>query len=188
MAQVPPPAPRYMQLDAAARALKSPSGSRGAVRSRLNAALARNPRNASLLIDRAFFLFSGGDKNEAERDYARAMTLVPADDELVRRALWAWGWSLFNGGDDARALEKWQKAAEHHGGQPYWVPYTYPLALWRMGQKELALDYFHAAVASEPSWGNPAGFAENTRHWQDVERNTGSEVLQAWIARSQAGR
>lgn len=161
------PADEYTDPDPSASAIHPGPGRFANFRRAIDAHLRKNPRNVTALAQRAYIHYATGYLEHGERDYTRALELSADDPMLQRRVLWSWGWSLWIAEQPQAALRQWQLAEKQHGGHPFWVPYTYALVYWQLGQKELALAYYAAAVRSDARWGNAAGFAEKTGHWRD---------------------
>ena len=178
------PADQYVDQDPAAMAFHPGPGRFADYRRFIDAHLRKNPRNVNALAQRAYIHYATGYLEHGERDYARALEFAADDPALQRRVLWSWAWSLWIAEQPQAALQRWQQAERQHGGHPFWVPYTYALAYWQLGQKELALAYYAAAVRSDARWGSAAGFAEKTDHWRESEQAIGRELFAAWTAAS----
>jgi tetratricopeptide (TPR) repeat protein len=176
------PAARYIPLP-----INVPPGSAQIQRLRLiERALRRHPDHPALLRERAFIRYKRGEVDAAEADYARALQ-VAGDDALLRRhVLWSQGWSRFDAGNDASALAVWREAADLHGGQPFWWPYTAALAEWRLGRRNEAVALYDRAVRGMPVWGTEEGFIARTRYWPEHQFATATAVFQAWQARKAA--
>ena len=113
----------------------------------------------------------------------------PAPSRRLRHAHWNYGWALFSSADNAGALQHWQAAAELHGGHPTWVPTTFAIGLWLTGHNDRAIEYYAAAVASDPDrWGEAGGVAEATRDWSANEKLAIEAVQAAWRSRRDAAR
>ena len=57
------------------------------------------------------------------------------------------------------------------------------LSLWSLGRKEEAVQWYAAAVRSEPQlWNTTAQFARLLPDWRDAERAVLTEVQAAWAA------
>jgi hypothetical protein len=73
------------------------------------------------------------------------------------------------------------KAEELHGGNPLWAPTTYAIGLWAAGEKDKAVEFYKAAVRSNPRrYGTASGLAETTRGWDPDQRQTIEAVYTAW--------
>ena len=176
----------YIGGDPAASALQAPPGQRAGFRQRLEATLRQNPRNSVALSHRAYLFALAGDLERALRDYDAALQWA-GDDRVYRRSvLWSRGWTRYNLGDTRLAMADWDQAAQMHGGRPYWVPYTFALGYWTLGEKALALQWFDAAVQANPAWGQDAGFAQKTGHWRPAPKAVMGELFATWKQRPQA--
>jgi Tfp pilus assembly protein PilF len=181
---VPPPDAVYADDDPAAIAIRAQPGGRADLRRRLDAAIRARPDDVLALTHRANFHYAGGHGAEGQRDYERAFALTAPGGEAQRHVLWSWGWALFNAGDADQALQKWRASAVQAApARPFWVPYTYALAHWKLGQPDMAVAWFDAAVRSNPSWGTAEGRAARTAKWRHAEKAMLVEVAAAWEAR-----
>lgn len=177
----------YTTRDPAAIALHPGPGNKAQFRRRLDAALRANPRDANALLHRAYLHYAGGHAQEGNRDFERALALAGPGTEAHRRTLWSWGWSLFQAGDPAQALEKWNASAAQAPRPPSWFPYTVALAHWKLDQRDDALAWFDAAVRSDPQWGDAQGRAERSSRWREAEKVVFAELVAAWEARKGNG-
>jgi len=63
------------------------------------------------------------------------------------------------------------------------MPPTLALSLWSIGRKDEALQWYGAAVRTEPQqWNNAGRLASLLPDWSDAERATLAEVQAAWSA------
>lgn len=167
----------YADSDVAARATGVRQGGKAEYRRQLNLAIQQNPRNVIALCNRGYVRSLAGDYSGANEDYIRALANADPKSAKYRHILWSLGWSQFNVGDDNAALLFWERAEQHHGGSPYWVPYTVAISYWRLGEKEKALAYYHLAVKSNPDWGTDAGVEKMTSHWKKAEKKVHVELF-----------
>jgi tetratricopeptide (TPR) repeat protein len=167
----------YGDSDAAARSIGPRAGDKAAWRRHLNAVIQKYPRDVVALTGRAHVRTLAGDFEGANEDYLRALANADPKSSDHRHILWSLGWSQFNIGDDASALDYWAKAEQQHGGAPYWVPYTVALSYWRLGKKEIALGYYQLAVLNNADWGTIDGVKKMTRHWKPMEKKVHSELF-----------
>lgn len=179
-----PDAGVYDDEDPAAMHLQAPPGMRSQLRARVNAALAKNPRNAPALVHRAYFFLQSGDVDRAMRDFDAAVLAAEPGSVYERNVLWSRGWANYDLGRYQETLQDWQRAARLHGGHPYWLGYSYALLYWTTGEQDAALAWFDAAVAATPEWGTREGLADKTKFWNPVQR----ERMQAMFAAWQGGR
>lgn len=123
---------------------------------------------------------NAGSALDAARSHAGRRT------GTLRHVLWSAGWSYINLGDYDSAARAWSESAELHGGQPYWLPYSMAVLAELDQQRELAVQWYDAAVRSQPRWGSAEGVAQSTSHWQRKESAAIERVFHAWRAAEQA--
>lgn len=178
---VPPPAGIYADGDPAAvrPALLDPQDRNA--RRQLDQVLRSNPDNVPARVLDAWMQFERGSRPRALQAFNDAIRSAPEGSLPLRHAHWNLGWALFASADNAGALEHWQAAAQLHGGHPSWVPTTFAIGLWLTGHSERAIEYYQAAVDSDPDrWGDAAGVAEATREWGANEKLAIEAVQAAW--------
>lgn len=178
----------YRDSDAAALASRAGPGNKGQWRHKLNVAIMNNPNDAFALSQRAYMRSIAGDLAGSEKDYLRALESADKKTVTYRHVLWSLGWAKFNMGDDKSAIDYWGQAEQHHGGSPYWLPYTVSLAYWRLGEKELALVYYAMAVNSDLAWGLPDKVLQKTHHWKDGEKKVHGELFAEYLKRAEIAR
>ena len=114
--------------------------------------------------------------------YVQALASAPATGTLGRLVRWNYAWDLHRAGDSKAALELWAELARGFG-QPAWLPPTLAMALWENERKSEAVQWYAAAVRTEPGlWGNPANFRALLPDWRDEDRARLAEVFAAWQA------
>lgn len=119
--------------------------------------------------------------------YADAEKNAPGTSVPGRMVRWNHGWDLFRQGDAEAALVQWHSAQQGLRGNASWVPPTYALALWTLGRKDEAVQWYAAAVRTEPQrWTTSDGYAQALPGWRDSERATLAQVQQAWAAQPPA--
>ncbi|MBB5207468.1 tetratricopeptide repeat protein [Chiayiivirga flava] len=178
---VPPPEGIYADGDPAAvrPALLDPQDRNA--RRQLDQVLRTNPDNVPARVLDAWMQFERGSRPRALQAFNDAIRSAPEGSLPLRHAHWNLGWALFASADNAGALEHWQTAAQLHGGHPSWVPTTFAIGLWLTGHSERAIEYYQAAVDSDPDrWGDAAGVAEATRAWGANEKLAIEAVQAAW--------
>lgn len=173
----------YRDRDPAALYYAAPPGRNAQFRRNLNAHIRANPRNAAALIQRAFLHHASGDIEEGDRDFIRVIEITADDPLLRRRALWSLGWSAFNRDEPRQAMAFWQQAADTYDGRPGWLPYSMAVAAWTAGDEALALDWYDAAVRSDPQWRQAEGVESRTLRWKPREREVVQWVFKAWSMR-----
>lgn len=180
----PPPAERYTDPDPSAHAVIVVPRHKLDLMAQLDR-LAQGPAdNWRAHVQRGFERAPRGQTDGMREDYAIALAQTEGRPADTRTVLWSYGWALQVNGKHAEALVEWRKAELAHGGRPFWVPYTYAVALWSANRKDEALAYYEAAVRSEPEkWSTEAGVARWTLHWGPLERGSIDEIHAAWSAR-----
>ena len=131
----------------------------------------------------AHLIMAAGRADLGRELYDAAVSQLTRTDGLYRPVLWNYGWDLLRAGDAAGALKHWGALQASRGTAASWMPPTFALALWRAGRKDEALDWYAAAVRTEPNqWISTARYAELLPDWKDSERATLAEVHAAWVA------
>ena len=180
-----PPAASYPDSDPAAVRPDMLDPQDRSARQNLEQVLRRAPKNVPAKVQNAWLLLARGTRQRGYDAFEDAIRSAPANSLPLRHAHWNYGWALFAGADVPQALEHWQLAAQLHGGHPTWVPTTFAVGLWLTGRSDLALDYYGAAVKSDPDrWGEASGLAEATRNWGANEKLAIEAVHAAWRARN----
>lgn len=106
-----------------------------------------------------------------------------AGSSMGRAVIWNYGWDLLHAGDAAGALGQWSMLAGASLGGPSWVPPTLALGLWQAGRKDEAVQWYAAAVRTEPEqWSHAANFATLLPDWSTQDREALAQVLAAWQA------
>ena len=112
--------------------------------------------------------------------YAQVLASVPATGALGRSVRWNYAWDLHRAGDSKAALEYWVELARGYG-QPAWLPPTLALTLWENDRKSEAVQWYAAAVRTEPNlWNDPANFNTLLPEWREQDRQRLVEVYNAW--------
>lgn len=185
----PPPAALYADNDPAA-VRPDPLDPRDRdARRQLDQVLKSNPGNVPARVLDAWNLFERGNRGRATQAFEDAIKTAPPGSLPLRHAHWNYGWALFASADNAGALSHWRTAADLHGGHPTWVPTTLAIGLWLTGHTDRAIEYYAAAVASDPDrWGEVTGVAEATRDWSANEKLAIEAVQAAWRSRRDTNR
>ncbi|HZH42564.1 MAG TPA: tetratricopeptide repeat protein [Lysobacter sp.] len=181
---LPRPAEFYFDPDAGAHRSIEVVRERGdAAVQRLLKTIERKPDDAAAeRIQLAHLAMTEGRTELGRRLYAEAHARIDRSHAFWRALVWRHGWDLYRAGDAQGALEQWRVLAQGriHGA---WMPPTFALALWTLGRRDEALQWYAAAVRTEPErWSTPAGFAELLPDWREEERARLAEVQQAWAA------
>jgi tetratricopeptide (TPR) repeat protein len=188
-AELPVPFEAYGEDDPAAVAPKRVDPTDNRSRKMFEQVLQYDPENVTARIQNAELLISRGVRQRGLDEYAYALRLAGTDEKKLRTVYWNYGWALFAGGEARGAISQWMQAERLHGGRPEWVPTTYAMGLWAAGEKDLALQFYRAAVRSFPRrWGVAAGVQEATRGWTPKQKLTIEQVYAAWRENVGAGR
>ena len=170
----------YRDRDPAAMGYHARPGQKNKLRNAVRRTLKKDPQNVAALSQRAYWHAESGDIESAQRDYEAAMAASTDNPANRARVHWSRGWSRYGQGDVPGALADWSQAERLHGGHPFWVPYTYALAYWTLGDQDRALTWYDVAVASNPSWGDEAAMKKRSSFWKDREKEKLQALFAAW--------
>lgn len=138
------------------------------------------PESATSLVDRAWDKSREDDRAVAVALFELALTR-PDSNMPVDRIHWSYGWAMFNLNDHACALAHFDLARKVAPERVRWVPSTFAVTYWQMGQRDIALRWYDEAARNEPACWIDARAAERcTRHWLRPERRALGELLTAW--------
>lgn len=184
---LPKPAEFYFDADAnTARPIVAVRESGDAAVERLLKAIKRNPRALEERAQLAHLAMVGGRPELGKELYAAVFGALDSNHSLLRSARWNYGWDLYRSGDAAGALAQWEPLVSQYGARPptaSWMPPTLALVLWQLGRRDEAVQWYAAAVRTEPTqWRTAAQFATLLPDWRDDERATLAEVQRAWAA------
>src|SRR3546814_13837828 len=88
---------------------------------------------------------------------------------------------MCRGGDVAAALSRWREAGIETYNIPGWVPTTLSIVLWTLDRREEAVQWYAAAVRTEPMhWRDPANLPALLPDWREEDRAKLAEVAAAW--------
>jgi tetratricopeptide (TPR) repeat protein len=179
---LPRPAEFYFEADAGTtRSIVAVKGADPV--GRLLKAVERDPGARAEAAQLARLAMDGGQVEIGETFYRRALTGLPANSALWRPVMWNYGWDLYRAGRHADALQCWTSLVTVRSTSAAWVPPTLALALWTAGRKDEAVQWYAAAVRTEPQlWSQPANLPRLLPDWREPERATLAEVLAAWAA------
>ena len=150
-------------------------------RQMLEQVLQYDPENVSARIQNANLMIARGLRQRGLGEYEYVRRVAQSDPKKLRQVIWNYGWALFETGDARRAIAEWMEAEKLHGGHPIWVPTTYAVGLWAAGDRDLAVQFYRAAVNSNPRrWGEERGLGEATRDWKPNEKVAIEAVYAAW--------
>ena len=185
---LPRPVEFYFDEDAATtEPLAAPAALDEASVQRLLRSAGRDSRARAELARVAHVAMAEGRTDLGRSLYQRALAGLDAVSNLSRPLHWHYGWDLYRAGDHAAALEHWATSARR--GSPAWVPPTFALGLWKLGRREEAVQWYAAAVRTEPQrWNDARNLPKLLPGWRDDERATLAEVHAAWAANPPAWR
>lgn len=154
------------------------------VHGRLLQLIERNARNADQArAQLARALMRSGREETGRAMYTQLLDALPARAPMRSSVHWNYGWDLYRAGKPDDALAQWVLATEGRLLKPSWVPPTLALGLWRADRRDEAVQWYAAAVRTEPqAWNDPARFPQLLPDWTDAERATLTEVFTAWRA------
>lgn len=114
--------------------------------------------------------------------YEQAVSGTASNSSIGRVVRWNYAWDLYRNGDFAQAFGLWNELAGGFGG-PAWLPPTMALSLWSLDRKADAVQWYAAAVRTEPNlWSDPANYASLLPDWGEQDRQRLVEVYNAWQA------
>lgn len=114
--------------------------------------------------------------------YEQAVSGTASNSSLGRVVRWNYAWDLYRNGDFAQAFGLWNELAGGFGN-PAWLPPTMALSLWSLDRKADAVQWYAAAVRTEPNlWSDPANYASLLPDWGEQDRQRLVEVYHAWQA------
>lgn len=180
---MPAPQEFYFDSDLAAAPMVAMQGEGDELVTQLVRLRERGRRAVEATVQLASVASTQGRAELADQLYGEALKEAPAQSSAGRSVRWNYGWDLLRQGKPEAALEQWLSSTSNARSKPSWVPPTYALALWRMGQKQEAVQWYAAAVRTEPSqWSTSANYAQLLPQWREDERASLAEVQQAWAA------
>lgn len=180
---LPAPQEFYFDADPAAERVSVAEGEGDALVNQLMRQRERGRKALEATVQLAGVAIAQGRPELGQQLYAEAMQAATATSPAGRMVRWNHAWDLFRQGQAEAALEQWQAAAGALRGNPSWVPPTYALALWQLGQKDEAVKWYAAAVRTEPAqWSTADRYAALLPSWRESERATLAQVQQAWAA------
>jgi hypothetical protein len=114
--------------------------------------------------------------------YEQAVSGTSQNSSIGRAVRWNYAWDLYRNADYAQAFGLWNELASGFGTQA-WLPPTMALSLWSLDRKTEAVQWYAAAVRTEPSlWSDPANYAKLLPDWREQDRAHLVEVYAAWQA------
>ncbi|GAA5067030.1 tetratricopeptide repeat protein [Lysobacter panacisoli] len=141
----------------------------------------RNPRAKAEVAQLAHMAMAAGRVDLGRQLYGRALGAIDRSDGLWRSVVWNYGWDLYRAGDSEGALAQWRSLVEGRSVTAAWMPPTLALALWSVGRKDEAVQWYAAAVRTEPQqWNTTAQFTRLLPEWRETDRTVLTEVQAAW--------
>ncbi|WP_062354659.1 tetratricopeptide repeat protein [Pseudoxanthomonas mexicana] len=180
---VPKPKEFYFDVDRAAVPVVAITGAEGdALVDQLVKARERGRKTVEATTQLAHIAANDGRKDLSLQLYQQALGSAQSGGSLWRSISWNYGWDLFRLGEHQAALQQWSPLIGAVGGAS-WVPPTFALALWKLDRKDEAVQWFGAAVRTEPLlWTDARNHAGLLPGWRQEDRDTLAEVLGAWQA------
>ncbi len=146
-------------------------------------AISRDPRAIAETAQLAHVAMAGGRPELGHELYARVLAQVDSNHGLYRPVLWNYGWDLYRSGDHAAALDRWWTLANSRNVDADWMPTTFALVLWQLDRKDEAMQWYAAAVRTEPGkWRGSDQYGALLPDWRAEDRATLAEVQQAWAS------
>lgn len=180
---MPAPQEFYFDSDAAAAPVVVVQGEGDALVAQLLKQRERGRKVLEATVQLASVAIGLGRTELGQKLYGEALAEAPAHTAAGRSVRWNYGWDLMRQGQPLAALEQWNSATTSMRSNAAWVPPTYALAFWRAGQQQQAVQWYAAAVRTEPGqWSDSSHYAQLLPLWRDDERATLAEVQQAWAA------
>lgn len=150
---------------------------------RLARIIQRNQRAPGERAQMAHLLMAAGRVDDGRVQYSAALAQLKTTDRLYRPVLWNYGWDLLRAGDPGGALAQWATLQASRGTSASWMPPTFALALWQAGRKNEAVQWYAAAVRTEPAqWLTTQRYAQLLPEWKESERAALAQVHAAWVA------
>jgi tetratricopeptide (TPR) repeat protein len=148
---------------------------------KLLATIKRDPHANAEAAQLAHMAMQAGRVEVGQALYGRALGNLSSSSTLWRSVIWNYGWDLYRAGDHAGAFAQWHTLLTARNLTATWMPPTFALALWSVDRKDEAVEWYAAAVRSEPDqWRGTSRYAELLPDWTAAERATLAEVQAAW--------
>lgn len=181
---LPKPAEFYFAADAnTVKPVVAVRETGDAAMEKLARAVERNPRAKAEVAQLAHLAMEAGRADLGRQLYGRALGTIERSDGLWRAVVWNYGWDLYRAGDSEGAMTQWRSLLDTRSVTASWMPPTFALGLWSLGHKDEAVQWYAAAVRSEPQlWNTTSQFARLLPEWREDERAALAEVQAAWAA------
>ncbi len=142
----------------------------------------RGRKSVEATAQLAHVAFGDGRAPLGKSLYEEALSATTLGSATGRAVRWNYAWDLYLNGDFAQAFGLWNELASGFG-EPVWLPSTMALSLWSLDRKAEAVQWYAAAVRTEPGlWGDPANYASLLPDWREQDRRRLAEVFAAWQA------
>lgn len=165
------------------RAVVAIEGSGDPLVQQLLQAIQRDPRAKAETAQLAHVAMAGGRPDLGRELYGRVLKQLNSNDGLYRSVLWNYGWDLYRDGDPAAALEQWRPLVGSRSINANWMPTTFAVVLWQLGRTGEAVQWYAAAVRTEPAkWRGTEQYEALLPDWRAEDRAALAEVQQAWAA------
>lgn len=129
----------------------------------------------------AHLAMEGGRVELGRQLYGRALREIDSGSTYWRAIMWNYAWDLYHLGAHEEAFKYWVTLHGARNVSAAWMPPTYAVALWSLGRKDEAVEWYAAAVRSEPDlWRDSSRYAELLPAWRDSDRATLAQVQKAW--------
>ena len=172
----------YFDSDTAAQPLTVIEGESDSVVDQLMKLRDRGRKAVEATSQLARIAMAQGRVDLGRRLHEAAIADTQATSVQGRAVRWNYAWDLFRAGETDTALSEWTAVHASTRGNPGWVPQTYALALWTLGQKQEAVRWYAAAVRTKPrAWADPVNYPQLLPHWREQDRETLAQVQKAWV-------
>lgn len=182
--ELPKPAEFYFEADTlAVRPIMVMRDTGDAATQYLARVIQRDPRAVAERAQLGHIAMELGRVELGRQLYADALARVTTNSSLFRAIMWNYGWDLYRSGDDEAALNHWRQLITARNTTASWIPPTLALVLWSLDRKDEAVQWYAAAVRTEPEqWSSTGQYVKLLPEWQPSERATLAEVHAAWVA------
>lgn len=180
------PKPNEFYFDADAQTVKPVIAVRetgDAATDRLAKILERKAHAPNEAAQLAHLAMQAGRNDLGRQLYGRALREVDGGSTYWRAINWNYAWDQYRAGAFDDAFKLWVTIHNARSVNASWMPPTYALVLWSLDRKDEAVQWYAAAVRTEPDqWRSSARYAELLPEWRESERATLAEVQKAWAA------
>lgn len=172
----------YFDQDASARAITVVEPGSAELAEALMRERERGRRQVEATAQLGHMAMDSGRMELGRSLYEQALSSTQANSALGRSIRWNYAWDLYRSGDAEAALARFSEVISPVGGHA-WVPPTLALVLWQLDRRAEALEWYAAAVRTEPTlWGNPANYPQLLPEWRAQDHAVLADVYAAWSA------